>query len=125
MRGILVDSTYRHNLKERSRELLCQKTKVEKKLKSLKKIKKLFSVTKSFKAKSLTPVEEAEVLVTLEQMENDEAYNTEPRYAADTVKYPDNIIRFSQKHIEHLRKFPGTDPDQYISNLKLMTKTRT
>ena len=81
-------------------------------------------MSKSFKAQALSPVEEAEVLQLLEQMEDDKAYNTESHYAVDTIKYPDNKIRFSQKHMEHLRKFPAINPEQYISNLKLMTRTR-
>lgn len=67
--------------------------------------------------------EESEVLQMLEQMENDKAYSTQPRYAANTEKYPNNLITFTQQHMEHLRKFPGIDPEQYISNLKLMNRS--
>ncbi len=81
-------------------------------------------MAKSSKASPLSPVQEAEVRSILEQMELDIAYNTESHYVANTEKYPTNIITFSQKHMEHLRKFPSINPDQYISNLKLMTKTR-
>ncbi len=76
------------------------------------------------KAKPLSPVEEAEVRQVLENMEENTLYNTESHYVADSVKYPTNVITFSQKHMDHLRKYPSINPEQYISNLKLMTKTR-
>lgn len=71
-----------------------------------------------------TSVDEEEILGTLKQMEKDKAYNTKSRYHADTEKYPNNEITFSQAHIEHLKKHPAINPHQYISNLKLMTKIR-
>jgi len=69
-------------------------------------------------------VEETEILAMLEQMEADPLYNTQSRYVADTEKYPDNVITFSQIHMGHLKKLPSVNPHQYISNLKLMTKVR-
>lgn len=79
-------------------------------------------MAKTSKAKAFSIVSEDEVLVLLLEMENDDRYNTAPRYVVDTEKYPDNMITFSQRHLEHLRKFPDINPHQYISNLKLMTK---
>jgi len=67
--------------------------------------------------------EEARILSLLKQMEENKAYSTKPRYAANADKYPDNTISFSKQHIEHLRKFPNIDPEQYISNLKLMNRS--
>lgn len=65
---------------------------------------------------------EEEVLALLLEMEENVEYNTKSRYAADSEKYPGNVITFSQQHLGHLKKFPDVDPHQYIMNLKLMTK---
>ena len=69
-------------------------------------------------------VKEEDVLDNLKKLEKDPLYNTPSRYHADTERYPKNLITFAQTHLEHLKKFPKVDPDQYISNLKLMTKIR-
>lgn len=69
-------------------------------------------------------VKEEDVLDNLRALEKDPLYNTPSRYHADTERYPDNTISFAQTHLEHLKKFPKVDPDQYISNLRLMTKIR-
>lgn len=82
-------------------------------------------MAKTAKVAAFSTISEAEVLTVLTEMENDKQYNTESRYTADTVKYPNNQITFSEKHIEYLRKFPYIDPRQYIINLKLITKKQT
>ena len=61
-------------------------------------------------------VSEDSVLIDLKKLEKD------PH--SDVERYPNNLITFAQSHIEHLKKFPNINPDQYISNLKLMTKIR-
>lgn len=81
-------------------------------------------MSKSSKTKAFDTISEPEVRQLLEEMEGDKRYNTKSRYVADTLKYPDNQITFTEKHLEHLRKFPDIDPNQYISNLRLMTATR-
>ncbi len=79
---------------------------------------------KNSKSHIYDPVHEAEVLAVLQSMEQDASYNTETRYAADSVKYPTHRITFSERHMEHLKKFPNIDPDQYVANLKMMTRER-
>ena len=69
-------------------------------------------------------VSEDSVLIDLKKLEKDPQYNTKSRYHSDVERYPNNLITFAQSHIEHLKKFPNINPDQYISNLKLMTKIR-
>lgn len=69
-------------------------------------------------------VKEEDVLADLKKLEKDPSYNTPSRYHIDEERYPDNLISFAQTHLEHLKKFPKVDPDQYISNLRLMTKIR-
>ena len=79
---------------------------------------------KSSKTKPFSLASEAEVFEMLLQMEKDEKYNTASRYVADSLKYPNNEISFSEKHLAHLRKFPDINPYHYISNLKIMTLYR-
>ncbi len=68
--------------------------------------------------------EEAEVLATLRAMEADEKYNTPSRYSSNTALYPNNLITFSALHIAYIRKYPETNPQQYLQNLKMITKVR-
>jgi hypothetical protein len=79
-------------------------------------------MAKTSKAKPFSIVAEEDVRALLLEMEGDARYNTASRYVADSEKYPDNVITFSEQHLEHLRKFPDVNPHQYISNLRLMTK---
>jgi len=65
-----------------------------------------------------------EVLSTLKSMALDGAYNTQASYSANTVTYPDNSIPFVDKHMNYLRAHPATDPRQYLSNLRLMTRIK-
>lgn len=67
---------------------------------------------------------EAEVLVSLQQMETDKRYKTASKYHTNAEKYPDNLITFAEIHIAYLKKFPAVNPGQYINNLKLITKLR-
>lgn len=61
---------------------------------------------------------------TLQMMASDSTYMTEPSYSANTTLYPDNQMPFVNKHMEYLRTHPATDPEQYLSNLRLMTRVR-
>jgi hypothetical protein len=79
---------------------------------------------KSSKTKPFSTVSEVEVGLLLKEMEKDKKYNTASHYVADSLKYPNNEITFSEKHIAHLRKFPDINPYHYISNLKMMTLLR-
>jgi hypothetical protein len=58
----------------------------------------------------------------LKRMTTDEAYNTGPSFSANTELYPDHLIPFVNKHVNYLRNHPSTDPQHYLSNLRLMTR---
>ncbi|QQS64487.1 hypothetical protein IPO96_02780 [Candidatus Saccharibacteria bacterium] len=60
----------------------------------------------------------------LEAMAENVSYNTESSFSANTNLYPDHEMSFVAKHMAYLQLHPGTDPKQYISNLRLMTKKR-
>lgn len=57
-------------------------------------------------------------------MVDDTTYNTESSYSANLDTYPDNRIPFVDKHMSYLKAHPAIQPDQYISNLRLMTRIR-
>lgn len=63
--------------------------------------------------------QEAEVIrEQLCTMMEDPAYNTQPRYSA--VLNGDML--FVDKHMNYLSSHLAVDPDQYLSNLKLITR---
>lgn len=61
---------------------------------------------------------------TLQDMVNSTTYHTESSYSADGINYPEGSIPFIDKHMKYLRSHPTTDPQQYLSNLRLMTRVR-
>lgn len=67
---------------------------------------------------------ETEISDALDAMENDSSYNTTSAYSANIERYPDNIMPFKDKHLTYIKSHKITNPNQYISNLKLMTKIR-
>ena len=69
-------------------------------------------------------ISEPEVTQTLSSMESDLAYNTTSSYTADSTTYPTNVITFTQKHLAYLKKNPHVNPDEYISNLRLMMRLK-
>ena len=60
----------------------------------------------------------------LELMVQDDRFNTEPSYSANTTLYPDNLIPFIDKHMSYLCSHTQTDPTLYLSNLRLITRMR-
>jgi hypothetical protein len=68
--------------------------------------------------------EMAEVRLALENMVKDNLYNTAAGFSPNTALYPDNIKPFIDKHMDYLLSHKGLNPQQYISNLRLMTKAR-
>jgi hypothetical protein len=62
---------------------------------------------------------------SLQALVDDSAYNTEPSYIASTEIYSDHMIPFVEKHMAYLMSHPKVNPEQYISNLRMMTKIRT
>lgn len=79
-------------------------------------------MAKSTKSRQFTAEEEALVMAKLKMMEKDLGFNTESQYSGNIEKHPNNLITFTEKHMNHLKKFPNINPDQYILNLKLMTR---
>lgn len=66
---------------------------------------------------------DAKVKERLEAMENDSLlHNVKSTYNANTEIYPNNQMPFRDKHYNYLLKHPDVDPDQYLSNLRLMLR---
>lgn len=61
---------------------------------------------------------------TLISMQTDIRYTTDSSYSANIDKYPDHIRPFVEKHMEYLHTHPSVDPNQYLANLRLITKVR-
>jgi hypothetical protein len=59
----------------------------------------------------------------LSAMVADTGFHTVSYYSANTDRHPDNRMTFVEKHMEYLRAHPSTDPDHYLANLRLMTRT--
>jgi len=58
------------------------------------------------------------------KMEENPNFNTGSTYSANSEQYPDNLITFTEKHMEYLRLHPRTNPSQYLANLRLITRLR-
>jgi hypothetical protein len=67
-------------------------------------------------------LEGQEVKQQLLKMVSDSLYRTEPGYSSKTDLYPDNRIPFVDKHMEYLGNHPMTNPQHYLSNLRLITR---
>ena len=61
---------------------------------------------------------------TLREMAGDTAFLTDSSYTANSTMYPDNLIPFVKKHMDYLNAHPSTNPQQYLANLRLMTRIR-
>lgn len=68
--------------------------------------------------------EGVEIEQQLKDMAVNTLYNTESGYSANTNLYPDNVMSFVDKHKSYLVNHPNTDPNHYISNLRLMTRLK-
>ena len=82
------------------------------------------SVTKR-KSDFFTSEEAATARQLLVQMVEDIRYNTAPSYAADSARYPNNLLPFIDKHMNYLYDHPMINPGQYVSNLRLITRLKT
>lgn len=69
-------------------------------------------------------LDEQEILDILEQMEADPNMITVPGYRANTNIWPDNVIPFVESHMEYLRTHKATQPQGYLSNLRLMLRKK-
>jgi hypothetical protein len=65
-----------------------------------------------------------EVKRELRLMAADTGYTTESSYNANEVLYPGNDMSFVEKHMHYLNTHQNVNPQQYLSNLRLMTKVR-
>lgn len=55
-------------------------------------------------------------------MKNDTRFKTESIYTANGVAYPDNQLPFVDKHMNYLQSHPAVDPEQYLANLRLISR---
>lgn len=70
-------------------------------------------------------LEEENVREKLLDIQADPSFNSElTSFTANTVLYPDGQIPFVQKHLDYLMAHPKLDPNQYLSNLRLMLRKR-
>ena len=68
-------------------------------------------------------LKDAKVRERLVAMENDPSlHKVKSTYNANNELYPNNQMPFRDKHYDYLLKHPDVDPDQYLSNLRLMLK---
>lgn len=56
---------------------------------------------------------------TLETMELDMGFHTEPSFTIDIVKFPDHEMPFVTTHMTYLAKHSEVNPKHYISNLRI------
>ncbi len=78
----------------------------------------------SKKPNFLESVEAVNVKARLLQMQTDQAFNTHSTYSADETKYPDHQMSFVDKHMSYLAGHPAVNPEQYLANLRLISKIR-
>lgn len=102
----------------------CLKTRAAKKLRNPRRPRNNTMPTAKKRVNFFESEEGLEIERTLRGMALDAAYNTDASYSANSSLYPDNLIPFVAKHMSYLNAHPSTDPQHYISNLRLMTKVR-
>lgn len=72
----------------------------------------------------MDPEKAIEVRNALRLMEKDLSYQTDSGYSSNESLYPDNNIPFVEKHMNYLAEHRNVNPEQYLSNLRLMTRIR-
>lgn len=65
---------------------------------------------------------ERNVRTELQRMVLNDAFNTAPSYTPTSVKYPNGLIPFVDRHMRYLNANPKLDAWMYIANLRLMTR---
>jgi hypothetical protein len=65
-----------------------------------------------------------DIQLEFQQMTSDKRYNTAPSYNSNTLRYPDNLIPFVDKHMQYLVNHPSLVASQYLANIKLITRKR-
>ncbi len=103
---------------------ICLKTEAAKKLKNPRKPRSNTMPTAKKRINFFESEEGLEIERILREMALNTAYNTDASYSANSTLYPNNLIPFVAKHMSYLNAHPSTDPQHYISNLRLMTKVR-
>ena len=73
--------------------------------------------------RSVQPLTDA-IMEELQSMLDDPNMITLDGYTPDGENYPTHRISFVEQHVRYLRAHKNVNPDQYISNLKLMIKKR-
>jgi hypothetical protein len=68
--------------------------------------------------------EGAEIKRELTSMQADLGYTTESSYNANEMLYPGGDMSFVEKHMRYLSLHQNVNPQQYLSNLRLMTRVR-
>lgn len=76
------------------------------------------------RSKAPSFINQEEIELQLKEIQQDTAYNTQSTYSANSNLYPDNKMSFVAKHMAYLKAHSSLDPEQYIANLRLMTKIR-
>lgn len=61
---------------------------------------------------------------SLQHMVESSRFVTKSSYSANSAAHPDNMISFVDKHMQYLSLHRDLKPEQYIANLKLMTRLR-
>lgn len=67
-------------------------------------------------------MDEAEIIIALQKMEDNPSLVAEPAFRANTEKWPGNTISFVDSHLAYLKLHPKTEPEHYLSNLRLMLR---
>ncbi len=78
----------------------------------------------SKKPNFLESIEAVEIKKRLQLMQSDHTFNTHSTYSADETKYPDHQMSFVDKHMTYLATHPGVNPEQYLANLRLISRIR-
>lgn len=58
----------------------------------------------------------------LVEMKDDSHFKTESVNTANEAMYPDNQLPFVDKHMNYLQSHPAVDPEQYLANLRLISR---
>lgn len=62
------------------------------------------------------------IMRVLKSMSDDSKYNTPSTYTPNSIRYPDNLKPFVDKHMDYLNAHPNLDAWTYVSNVKMGTR---
>ncbi len=69
-------------------------------------------------------MEDDQIREALRLMEADPTLITKSAFRANTELWPTNSISFVEAHMAYLKARPGTNPQHYLSNLRLMLRKK-